>query len=238
VLEVALAAAATLLSLAMGLSIFERWLERRRAHEAAWAAAFALITVASAALALGAGLGWGSVNFRVFYLFGAIVNVPVLALGTVFLQESRRTARASLAGVALFAAFACGVMAVAPFTNPLPVDRLARGSEVLPLLPRLLAAVASGVASLVVVGGAIRSAIRDRKVRGSGRRVTGNGLIALGVLLTGASGLANSVLGEMGAFALFLALGIAVIFAGYLTVVTAPDRPATAAAARRPSAGG
>jgi hypothetical protein len=219
-LEVALAVGATLVALAATLSTLDRWLRRRRPHEAAWSTAFALFTVASAALALGAGTGWTPTTFRVFYLFGAIVNVPVLAAGTLMLHGSEATRGRAVLWVALFSAFAVGVMVTAPFSAPLPVDRLARGSEVLPVIPRILAAVASGVATVIVVGGALRSAVRFRAAPGGGRRAAANLLIATGVLITGASGLANSLLGDMGAFALFLAIGVAVIFLGYLVGTT------------------
>lgn len=230
-LEVALAVGATLVALAATLSSFERWLERRRPHEAAWAIAFALFTIASGALAVGAGMGWTPTTFRVFYLLGAILNVPVLAAGTVMLHGSDRARRRAVAWVALFSAFAVGVMVTAPFTSPVPADRLVRGSEVLPALPRILAAVASGVGSLIVLAGALRSAVRFRSAAGGGRRAVGNLLIAVGVLLTGASGLANSLLGDMGAFGLFLALGVAVIFIGYLVATTGSGQLVTSSAA-------
>lgn len=238
-LEVALAVGATLVALAATLSTFDRWLAGRKPHEAAWAAAFGLFTLASGALAAGAGLGWTSATFRVFYLFGAIVNVPVLAGGTLMLHGSERTRRRAVGLIALFCAFALGVMLSVPITAPLPVDRLARGSEVLPALPRLLAALASGVATIIVLLGAVRSAFRFRAAPGGGRRAVGNLLIATGVVLTGASGLANSVLGDMGAFALFLALGVTVIFVGYLVSTTgsAPDQLSGDEAAESPLGG-
>jgi hypothetical protein len=99
---------------------------------------------------------------------------------------------------------------------------------VLPALPRVLAAVASGGGALVLLGGAVWSAWRARRARGPGTRVLGNGLIATGTLVLGASGLLNSVLDEMTAFAVALAAGLCVLFAGFL-VVTAPADPADAA---------
>ena len=39
----------------------------------------------SAALWYGATAGGDEVTFRLFYLFGAVLNVPFLALGTVYL---------------------------------------------------------------------------------------------------------------------------------------------------------
>src|SRR4051794_7450435 len=135
--------------MAFAMSTFERWLARRRRHELAWSIALALFALASAALAAGAGLGWNGGWFRLFYLFGAIVNVPFLALGTVYLLGGERRGDRWAAVVALFAAFAAGVITVAPFTGPVPTDVLPQGSDVFGPLPRVLAAVASSVGALV-----------------------------------------------------------------------------------------
>src|SRR5215207_4851222 len=53
----------------------ERWVARRRRHELAWSLALAMFAIASAALWLGAAKGWDGATFRVFFLFGAILNV-------------------------------------------------------------------------------------------------------------------------------------------------------------------
>lgn len=222
--QIALAAAAALVAMAMALSTFERWLARRRRHELAWSVALAMFTAGSAALWLGAGLGWTAATFRVFYLFGAITNVPVLALGTVYLLSGHRRGDVSAAAVALFCAFSAGVLAVAPLTQAVPVDRLPRGSEVFGPLPRVLAAVASSVGALVIVAGAGWSAWRFRRDRGRRGLVAGNLLIAAGTLVLGAGGVLNSVLDEMEAFAVSLVAGITLIFIGFL-VATPPVRP-------------
>ena len=223
-LHTALASAAALVALAFALSTLERWLARRHRHELAWTIALGMFSAASFALAAGAALGWGSLAFRLFYFFGAVANVPVLALGTVYLLGGRRRGDAWAVVVGLLVAFAAGVVAVAPFTAELPRQELARGSEVFGPLPRLLAAVASGAGALVVVGGALWSAARAR-----GRLLAANALIALGTVVTGASGLANSVLDDMDAFAVALVAGITLIFAGFLLATHA--RPAPAAGA-------
>ncbi|MDP9387129.1 MAG: hypothetical protein M3Q48_04190 [Actinomycetota bacterium] len=223
-MHTALAAAATLVALAFAMSTFERWLARRRPHELAWTVALAMFCLASAALAAGAALGWDAATFRVFYLFGAVANVPVLALGTAYLLSPRRRADAWAAAVALYVAFAAGVVAVAPFTAPLPRSELARGSEVFGALPRILAAVGSGAGAVVIMGGALWSAARRR----TARAVVSNALIALGVFVTGASGLLNSVLDEMTGFAVTLVAGIVLLFAGYLVATAAPPAPAAA----------
>lgn len=232
--ETALAASATLVAVAFAMSTFERWLARRRRHELAWAVALALFAAGALFLWLGASIGWSLPVFRAFYLFGAVVNVPVLALGTVYLLGSRKTGDRAAIAVGAFACFAAGVIVVAPahpIANP---NALPQGSDVFDVLPRVLAAVASGGGALVVLGGAVWSAWRLRgteKLRRTkglqqGRRMWANVVIAGGTLVLGASGLLNSVLGQMEAFAVTLAVGVSILYAGFLVAVTPARRPA------------
>ena len=84
-MNTALAAAATLVALAFAANTLDRWLRRRRPHEAAWSVALALFALGSGALWWAEADGWNLAAFRVFYLAGAVLNVPWLALGTVYL---------------------------------------------------------------------------------------------------------------------------------------------------------
>ena len=227
-LHTALGTAAALVALAFALSLFERWLDRREPQELAWAAALAMFSLASAALAAGAAVGWNDGLFRIFYMFGAVANVPVLALGTVYLFAPPATARRVALVVLLAVAFACGVVAASPLRGALPRDELAQGSDVFSALPRVCAAVASAAGALVVFAGALWSALRRRRL------VVGNLLIAVGTAVTGGSGLLNSVADEMTAFAVTLVVGVVLIFAGFLVTTAANDgaasRPGSAAA--------
>jgi hypothetical protein len=224
VAHTALAVAAARVALAFSMATFERWLARPdRRHELAWAIAFLLFSLASASLAAGAALGWNGVWFRFFYLFGAIANVPFLAVGTIYLLGGRTAGDRSLAFVGAWVAFSAGVLAVAPLTHAIPRDALPQGSDVFGPLPRVLAATSSGVAALVVLGGALWSAWRFRR----GHMLWANLLIALGTLVTGASGLLNSVLDEMDGFAVTLVAGITIIFAGFLVATAGSAKRAT-----------
>ena len=217
-LHAALAAGAALVATAFSMATFERWLARRRRHELAWSGSLALFALASAALVVGASVGWSGPVFRAFYLFGAVLNVPFLALGTLYLLLGQERGDRWAAAICLVSAFAAGVVLVAPFTGPIPTDRLPQGSEVFGPAPRILAAVGSGVAALVVVGGALWSAWKQR----TPRYVLSNLLIASGTLVTGASGILNSVFDEMTGFAVALAVGITLLFAGFLVATTGP----------------
>jgi hypothetical protein len=233
-LHTALATAAALVALAFALSTYERWQDRRRPHELAWSLALALFALAAGTLATGEAVGWNEPLFRLYFLAGAVLNVPVLALGTVLLHGGGR--RAGLA-VFAFCAFAAGVLAVAPLTAPIPAGRLAQGSDVFGALPRVLAVVGSGGGALVVFAGAVRSAVRFRR----GRMLWANVLISTGVIVLSSSGLLNSVADEVTGFVVTLLVGVVVLFAGFL-VATARPTPRTGAVAaaasppRRPAA--
>jgi hypothetical protein len=221
--HLALATAAALLALAFAMCTLERWLDRRKPHEAAWTTALFLFAAASTALWAGAAFGWNGLWFRLFYLFGAIVNVPYLALGTVYLLADRRVAQRVAIGVHAFAAFSAGVLAVAPLTGTIHGATLPQGSDVFGPVPRILAAFGSGIAALVIVAGAVWSAIRLARRRSTRRLAFANALIAVGTLILGAGGILNSVLNEMDGFAVSLVAGITVIFAGFL-LTNAPRR--------------
>jgi hypothetical protein len=195
-----------------------RYTRGHRPQHRAWAIALAMFALASVALASGTSTGWDKGTYRVFYLFGAVLNVPWLAMGTVYLLARPPAARRALWGLVLFSGFAAGVILAAPMAvvhgTAIPV-----GKDVWGALPRVLAAVASGVAALVIFFGAVISAWRfahDRGTSGHGRLAAANGLIALGTLVLAGGGVVEGVVGHDEAFALSLAVGITVVYVGFV----------------------
>ena len=231
-LHAALAAAATLLSAAFAMSTFERWLSGHRRHEAAWTISLAMFAAGSASLWVGAAIGWGEWSFKSFYLFGAILNVPFLALGTIELLAGPQHGRRWTAIISLLGAFCTGLIVSAQLLGPIEPDVLPQGREIFGPGPRIAAAVGSGVAAMVIIGGALWSAWRLLRLRRSrvassntsgltpGRLALANLLIAAGTLILSAGGVLNSVVDEMNGFALSLVAGIAVIFLGFLLTNT------------------
>jgi hypothetical protein len=226
--QVASAAGATVLATAFAAAVIERWAARRRRHDLAWGVALVLFAGGAASLWVGAAAGWSGPSFRAFYVLGAVLNVPVLALGTIYLLGGTRRGDRWAAAIALASAFAAGVIVAAPLRAPIPPHELPRGSDVFGPLPRVLAATASAGGAAVVFGGAAWSAWRLRRSAAAGqgarRRFAANLLIATGTVILSAGGLANSVLDEMTAFSVTLVAGIAPIFAGFLLATAAPGR--------------
>lgn len=64
--------------------LFRRWRRGgRNPALLAWTISLGMFTVASAGLLVGVVVGWSAPVVRLFYLFGAVLNVPWLALGCV-----------------------------------------------------------------------------------------------------------------------------------------------------------
>ncbi len=223
-------AVATVFAQATGV----RYSRTKAPHQGAWTFALALFALASAALATGAGTGWDRGTFRAFYLLGAIVNVPWLALGTVYLLWGRKVGDRVRAALLVFTGLAAGVMLAAPIHGTIAPDGgIPVGKDHLGVLPRALAGSGSGLGAIVVFGGAVWSAIRfaRRREKGSGALAGGNALIALGTLVLSSGGLLQGTIGQDESFAVTLAAGIAVIYAGF--VVASGGRLARSDSARR-----
>ncbi len=229
----ALAFCATAVATLFAQATLVRYTRNRRPHEMAWTIALAMFALAAVALALGTTTGWDNGTFRVFYLFGAILNVPWLALGTVYLLAGATAGRRVQWGLVLLTGLAAGVLLTAPMDPVAGSLAIPVGREVFGVFPRVLAAVGSGVAAIVIIGGAVWSAIRFVRRRdepGMARLAAANALIALGTIVLSSGGLVQGIFGHDEAFALSLAIGISVIYAGFLVSVSTARSPVPRAA--------
>ena len=145
-----------------------RWSRSRAPHQGAWTIALALFALASAALATGASTGWDEGTFRAFYLLGAVVNVPWLALGTIYLLWGRKVGDRVRLAVVLFTGLGIGAMLAAPMHGAIAADEIPVGKDAFDALPRALAGAGSGLGAVVVFGGAVWSAVRFARSRRPG----------------------------------------------------------------------
>lgn len=186
---------------------------RRRPHALAWSVSLALFGVAAVAVAVGIGSAWSPAVFRVYWVAGALLNVPLLATGQLLLSDPKRSALWwTLAGVCaawavLFTVMAevdPAVLAEANRARAIPLGSEAIGGQAAYVLVGPFNA-----AFLVVVMGSLLSAVRSRR--------PAVGLIALGVcLVAAASSFVSRGQGQV--FSVLLALGVAVMYAGFLAV--------------------
>ncbi|GIU91505.1 MAG: hypothetical protein KatS3mg011_0411 [Acidimicrobiia bacterium] len=193
---------------------------RPRPHVAAYLAGIAMFAAATWGLVVGLTWGWSGAAYRVFYLFGAVLNIPYLALGSMFLVGGRRAGHVMHLLVTALAAISVTLVTTTPFASPpdtwsrLPHDVFPPISE--GFGPRLLAAISGGVSTLILVVLALVSLVRfwrkDRRV------VVGNALILGGTLAAASGGTGLAVGGsESAGFALSLAVAATLLWLGYRT---------------------
>jgi hypothetical protein len=66
-------------SAAFAVAVLRQYAARRRPYQLAWGIALSMFTVASLALTARVVAGWTPVSFKLYYPFGAVLNVPPLA---------------------------------------------------------------------------------------------------------------------------------------------------------------
>jgi hypothetical protein len=201
-----------IVSAAFAVAVAARYLRSRRPAMLAWAIGLAMFAVASLAGALAQSGGATETEYRLFYLFGGILNVAWLALGTALLVWPRY-GRATMALVAVLTLVSLYAVFAAPVNLQVALDTgrgYPDGS-----LPRILAAIGSGVGSLVLIAGALWSAWVFVRQRRNGRRALSNVIIAVGVFIVAAGGTATFT-GANGILEYTNLVGVAVMFAGFL----------------------
>jgi hypothetical protein len=230
---IAFPAVATAVALVFGVHLLVRSGRRRAWFEAVWGVALLMFAAASAALTLGVLDGWSTVEFRTYWLFGAILNVPYLALGEVYLLV-RKPWVGHLVLVLLLGATAYAAAEVRTAT----LDRSVLGSEFFSgrevlgsdstalLLARLYSFSAYGV----LVVGTLWSAVGMRGRRDLRGRFYGVLLILVGSTVI-AAGSAFAAAASFVGFSITLALGVLVMYAGFLTAT----RPRIRERAPRPA---
>ncbi|MER3438290.1 MAG: hypothetical protein C4346_12295, partial [Chloroflexota bacterium] len=222
---VALPAFSALISLACALVIGWDALRRPRPDKIAWTLAFAIFAAAAGAEVVGSLAGWTATLARVYYLTGAVSVVGYLALGELYLLAAKRIERYAPGITLLITAAAITLV----WSAPVDAERLATdGWEAIERGPALiaLAVTLNGLGTLVLVGGALYSAWRFRRLGTHRHRMIGCLLIALGTLTVAAGGTLTR-LGQREYLYIAMSAGVAMIFAGYLETRRPDARPAS-----------
>lgn len=196
-----------------------RFLARRRPYEAAWIVALAMYAAASFALFLGVLDGWSTGEFRIYWALGAILNVPWLFLGELYLLVKTRWIVDLLLVLLLFlTAFAVAEVRTATVHVDALAKELPLGKEVFGdgSLPYRLAQFYAYPAYVLLVGACVWSTWRMRgrpQLRG---RSIGTLLIAVGATVVAAASGIGAGLDVVWVFSVGLLGGIAVMFWGFL----------------------
>lgn len=216
--------AATLISLAFGVHLLLRFARRGNPAEGLWSIYMLMYAAASGALALRLLAGWSSAEFRVYWLFGAVLTVPYLAVGEVYFLV-RRQWIGHLVFVALLVAtaWATSVVRTAPVDGAALAEPFPLGKEVFGdgTAAHRLAQYYSWPAYLFLLGGVLWSAVGLRGRPELRHRFIGVVLIAVGATVVAAGSGIGAGLGNFAFFSVSLAVGVAAMYWGFL-VATRP----------------
>lgn len=219
--------AAGLVATAFAVSLIRSHRVRPRLALVLWAIALGMYAVGSFAVGAGALRGFDATTFRIYWAFGAVLNVPFLAAGELDLLAASRRTTLILFGL-LFVVTAITLartwgapIETAALAGGLPSGREVFGQASLAYrLPRLI----STPAYAVLVAGTLWSAWRMRGAPDLRGRFVGTLWIAGGATVIAGFGSAFAALGALLPFSVAILLGVIAMFLGFRRAV----RPSTA----------
>jgi hypothetical protein len=233
--------------------LLRQYTKGHRIPQLAWGVAMTLFALASLIVAYGTTQTWDATMYKLFWLFGVMLNVPWLAVGSIALLGNQFVARAALVAVLLASAWGL-VSTFATRTCPATVNsgntvQCAPGAQQFGAhtfdeknIPRAKAVWAttvpgqrrgvyglgvlfSTVAYVIVIGIAVWTSRKRKGVEPPKERRRSNLMIATGVTIVAVGSTALSRLAKGSLFSVSLAAGVTVMFAGFLQALRAPRAP-------------
>jgi hypothetical protein len=237
---------AAVVSALFAFLLLRQYAKKRRIQQLAWGVSMAMFAVASLVVMYGTSQTWDPTSYKVFYLFGAMLNVPWLALGSIALLNKRELTLSALVIVLVLSIFGffkvvsshpCnavigprGHQTCVAASQVTPADRvferkdIPSGSDVWrqDRSVRALAIWYSTIAYVVVVGIALLTSRPRKGVAPPPDRVRANLLIATGVTIVAIGSTALVRYGRGAAFSITLAIGVTAMFVGFLLASRPP----------------
>jgi hypothetical protein len=221
---------AAVVGAAFAVVVGRQYLARRKPYQAIWAFALAMFGVAAAFETAGQLAGWSDPTYKGYYLFGGLLNVGWLGIGSLVILAPPRAGRVAVMVMGLISLI-CVVAVLASNTNPalLKAQVPSRGAIDVPAFLPLITNLGG---SMLLVGGAAWSAWNSARAGAPRNRVLGLAILAAGAfIVAGGHSYAQSK-GVYFAQPASEAIGIIAMFAGFLVVESrrafAPSKPRTA----------
>ena len=224
---------ATLISAAFAITLWLQFRAKPRPYLLAWSVALGVYALAALTEVIGAAAGWNPPLYRLYYFFGGITVVGILALGSVYLLAPRfgRTALAALltlAGIGLVGILGASLQVGLLDTHQVPsADVIKLQHGVFNVAAILMAAILNIVGSVILIGGAVWSFF-SMLLRGAPpSRLYGNILIAGGAFIVAGAATLFRLFHVYDLFYVGQAIGVLVMFGGFLAAQRAPRRAAS-----------
>ena len=207
--------------------LLRQYVSRRRAYQLAWAAALLMYAGGSLALFLGVVNTWSTAEYRAYWLLGAVLNVPFLALGEVYLLfRDKRVGNTLLLVLVFLTGFAFNRVRTAGLEQSVLTKDLPLGKDVFAndTLPYRLSQLYAYPAYAFLLAGCAWSIWQMRGKPELLDRELGTIGIAAGATIVAIGSGVGAGLDVVPLFSIGLAAGIGVMFWGFLRA----SRPAPA----------
>jgi hypothetical protein len=201
---------------AFAVVVGRQYLTRRRPYQAIWALALAMFGVAALFETAGQAAGWSDATYKGYYLFGGLLNVGWLGVGSLLVVAPRRPSWVAI-GVMAAISLVSVVAVLLSHTDPelLRAQVPARGAIDVPAVLPLVTNIGG---SLLLIGGAAWSAWKSARAGAPRNRVVGLALLAAGAFIVAGGHSYAQSRGAYIAQPLSEAAGIVAMFSGYLVV--------------------
>lgn len=212
-MAIVLSALASLAAGWFAIDLVRSAVAKPRPHTTAYAVGMCMFALATMASFLSIAFGWSNFIYKAFYLFGAVLNVPFLALGSVYLVGGIRWGKIMTALLIPFALMAA-LLIVPASMGSIPAEILPRGSEIFEAGGiTTLVAIGSGIGATLLIVAGLASVFRFwRKSRSL---VLGNLLIVAGTFVAAAQRSVVDATGSQELFTATLLTAVSLIWAGY-----------------------
>ncbi len=208
--------------------VARQYLNRRKPYQATWAIALAMFAAAAIFETAGEAFGWSDPTYKGYYLFGGLLNVGWLGLGSLLLLVAPRAGRIAIIAMVVISIVALvSVLVAHTDAELLRASVPARGAIDVPVALPLITNLGG---SLLLIGGAAWSAWKAARAGAPGNRVVGLALLAAGAFIVAGGHSYAQTKGVYAAQPISEALGIGAMFVGYLVVESriAIKRPSAA----------
>jgi hypothetical protein len=209
----------TIFSFFFTVEIFNHYKDRQKTYLLWWTIGVITFGLGTLAESINVLLGWSQVNFKYWYIVGALLGGFPLAQGSVYLLMPRRFANIT----SLFLVTIIIVASILVIVSPLSIPEYYNGKLTGEIFSwqwvRLFSPFINIYAFLFLVGGAIYSAVKYYGLKDKKAQFKGNIFIAIGGLLPGIGGTFTRM-GYVEVLFITELIGLFLIYVGYRIVKT------------------
>lgn len=212
-MAIVLSALASLVSGWFAYDLIRSSVAKPRPHTVAYAVGMTMFALATFASFISIAFGWTDLVYKTFYLFGAVLNVPFLALGSVYLVGGQRWGK-NLLGLLIPFTFMSALLIVPATMGPIPDEILPKGSEIFETAAiTTLVAIGAGIGASILVLAGLISIVRFWRT--SKPLMFGNVLIVVGTFVAAAQRTVVDATGSQELFTATIFTAVSLIWAGY-----------------------